>query len=428
MQHKLILAIFIPLFSVFAYTASGQKLINSPYSRFNLGTIEPAGSFRSLGMGGVGTAIRDNNSIYFGNPASYSSIDTASFVFDFGVDYSLNVLSDGVSKFTSKDMNFDHLMIGFPIARGFGIAAGFVPLSNGYYNMAESVLETDPDYDPIIGEYSTFHSGDGGFNNFFLGTGLKLNKNFSAGINMTILLGQVNRVNEFNFADYENAFSNNTTDKLQLGGIGFDYGLQYSTSLKNGYFFVAGVALGSGKNYKSTYDHIAYTQNSYGSLDTISYVADDSTKAYIPGTFKMGISFGKMYKFTAGVDYIATKWSKARIPGSNGYAADTRSILFGLEYIPDAFSNYNFLKRIEYRVGGHVGDNYLIVNGEQVKEYGASFGLGIRLRRSMSKVNLFFDYTRKTGSIINNLHNEDYFTMGISLNLYDNWFLKQKYD
>ena len=97
MQNKLIIVIFISLFS-FAYTASGQKHINSPYSRFNIGTLEPEGSFRSLGMGGVGTAMRDNSSIYFSNPASYSSLDTISFVFDFGLDYGRNFISDERNK------------------------------------------------------------------------------------------------------------------------------------------------------------------------------------------------------------------------------------------------------------------------------------------------------------------------------------------
>jgi hypothetical protein len=142
----------------------------------------------------------------------------------------------------------------------------------------------------------------------------------------------------------------------------------------------------------------------------------------------MGIAFGKKNKFTAGFDFITTKWSKARIPGSTGYAADTKSYLFGLEYIPDAFSNYSFMKRLEYRIGGHVEDNYLIINNEQVKEYGASLGLGMRLRRSLSKVNIFLDFTRKSGSAANNLHTENYYTMGISLNLYDFWFVKRKYD
>jgi hypothetical protein len=89
---------------------------------------------------------------------------------------------------------------------------------------------------------------------------------------------------------------------------------------------------------------------------------------------------------------------------------------------------------MEYRIGGHIGDNYLIVNGEQVKEYGASFGIGIPMsrslseKRSLSRTNIFFDYTRKYGSSSSILHEEKYFTMGICLNIYDFWFVKRKYD
>ena len=126
MQNRLIIFISILLFS-FSFTATGQKLVNSPYSRFNLGTIEPAGSFRSLGMGGIGTALRDNSSIIFHNPASYSSLDTNSFVFDFGLDYGITVLSDGKTNYTSDDINFDHLIMGFPITKGWGVAIGIVP-------------------------------------------------------------------------------------------------------------------------------------------------------------------------------------------------------------------------------------------------------------------------------------------------------------
>src|SRR5659263_142974 len=115
MRNKLITVIFISLLSC-AYTASGQKLINTPFSRFNIGTLEPQGSFRSLGMGSVGTAMRDNSSIYFTNPASFSSLDTNSFVFDFGIDYGRNFISDGVSKYSSDDLNFHHLIIGFPLS------------------------------------------------------------------------------------------------------------------------------------------------------------------------------------------------------------------------------------------------------------------------------------------------------------------------
>ena len=64
-----------------------------------LATLEPAASFRSLGMGGIGIGMRSNSSIYFANPASYSSLDTNSFFFDFGLDYGIVKLSDGVKQF-----------------------------------------------------------------------------------------------------------------------------------------------------------------------------------------------------------------------------------------------------------------------------------------------------------------------------------------
>jgi hypothetical protein len=430
MQNKLLVIVLISLFS-FAYTATGQKLINSPYSRFNIGTLEPEGSFRSLGMGSVGTAIRDNSSIYFTNPASYCGIDTNSFIFDFGVDYGRNFISGGNSKYSSEDLNFHHLIIGFPLAKGWGLAAGIIPVSSGFYEITENITSTDPLYDPRIGSYGIVHSGDGGLTKFFLGSGIQIGKNFSIGANMTLLSGQINRTNQIIFSDitdYYNVFHDNSTESLQIKGINFDYGIQYTASLKNNYFLNIGTSLTSGNNYKSKYDQLSYKYSAFPVSDTIISVSDNSAKTFIPGTLRFGISFGKKNKFTTALDVIATKWSTSKIPGSTGYAADTKSVLFGAEYIPDKFSNYSFLKRSEYRIGGHYGNNYLIINGEQINEYGASIGLGLPMPRTPSKVNLYIDYTRKYGSASSSLHSEDYLTIGISLNLYDFWFGKRKYD
>jgi hypothetical protein len=422
MQHKLIKITLVLLFS-YTLTLQGQKLVNSPYSRFNIGSLAPVGSNRSLGMGGVGTAFRSNNTIYSSNPASYSSLDTNSFVFDFGIDYGRCILSDGSSKYTSQDMNFDHLVMGFPLAKGWGVALGVVPLSSGFYNVSETVVTGDA----AIGDYISAHSGSGGFTNLFVGSGIKLNKNFSAGVNMTVLFGQVNRSNLFVFNDL-NVFNSNTTESLQMRGINFSYGLQYTASLKNDYFLNAGVSLNSNKYYNAKYEQLSLKYTAYNTKDTISYVSNNSEKAYIPGTLRTGISVGKKNKFTTGIDYEVTNWSQAKIPGLSGTAADTRTVRFGMEYIPDKFSNYSFFKRIEYRIGGHTGNNYLIINGDQLKEKGASIGLGLPLRRSLSKINVFLDYTKKSGSSESIMPAENYYSLGISMNLFDFWFIKRKYD
>ena len=100
-----------------------------------------------------------------------------------------------------------------------------------------------------------------------------------------------------------------------MHGINFNYGLQYTASLKNNYFLNAGISLTSGKSYNTDYEQLAYKYTAYNTRDTISYISDDSTKTFIPGTLGLGFTFGKKNKFTAGFDYITTKWSGAKIPG-----------------------------------------------------------------------------------------------------------------
>ena len=432
MRNKLIAISFILIFMI-TFDVKGQKLVNSPYSRFNIGSLDPAGSFRSLAMGGTGVAMRDNSAIYYVNPASYSSLDTTSFLFDFGVDFSTNTLSDGESKYHSKDMNFNHLILGFPLAKRWGFALGLVPLSNGYYNITQTISEGDPGYDPNIGEVTSNHKGDGGLTNFFVGTGFNITKNFSIGANVNVLFGQLERINQYVFSDYANTFGQYYSEILKINGVNFDYGVQYAAALKNNYFLNLGLSMTAAKKYKSGFETLSvraagYTASLY-SPDTLSYsntTTKDSTK--LPLTIRMGVSFGKKDKFVAGIDYIYSNWANASIEGSTGYLANSKSWLFGVEYIPDKYSNYSFLSRVEYRLGGHIADNYLIINGVQIKEFGVSCGLGLRMRNSFSKTNIYFDFTRKTGDLSRGLLNENYFTIGVSLNLYDNWFVKRKYD
>jgi hypothetical protein len=330
-------------------------------------------------------------------------------------------------------MNFNHLIIGFPLSKGWGFALGLVPLSNGYYNITQTISAGDPGYDPNIGEVTSDHKGDGGLTNFFLGTGFKITKNFSIGANLNVLFGQLDRANQYVFADYANTFSQYYSEKLKINGMNFDYGVHYTAALKNNYFLNLGLSMTASKKYRSGFETLsvrtaAYTASLY-SPDTLTYTninSKDSTK--LPLTVRIGVSFGKKDKFVAGIDYVTSNWANARIEGSSGYLANSKSWLFGVEFIPDKFSNYSFLSRVEYRLGGHIADSYLIINDVQIKELGVSCGIGMRMRNTFSKTNIYFDFTRKTGDLSKGLLNENYFTIGISLNLYDWWFIKKKYD
>ena len=415
---------------IVSHAAISQKQLNSPYSRFNIGSLELQGSFKSRAMGGVGVALRDNNAIHYMNPASYSSLDTNSFSFDFGADFGISSLKQGDNKSSSNDVNFNHLAIGFPITKKWGVATGIVPVSQGYYNISSKISETDANYDPAIGSFNAHYKGEGGFSNFFLGTGVNILKNLSVGVNLTIMFGSIDRNNSIIFGDVDNYFHTSISESMKINGINFDYGLQYTTKLKDDYFLNAGFTFVSGKSYNSNYERFARRESIYNPYmpDTLDYVSEKAAPVKLPQMYKAGIALGKQDKFTVGFDFVATPWSKSNIPGAEKYVANTKTYALGVEYIPDKNSYSGILKRIEYRFGTHLGDNYLILNGSQLKEKGVSFGLGIPLRRSFNIVNLFIDYTQKSGSKNSGLHTENITTIGGSLNFYDYWFFKRKYN
>lgn len=389
-------------------------------------------------MGGTGIAMRDNNSVYFLNPASYTSIDTTSFIFDFGFDWGLGRVTDGTETFKTSDFNFSHLLMGFPVSKKIGVATGLVPVSNGYYYISNVVSSGDPEYDALTGGFTSIHRGTGTLNSYFLGVGGLLTKKLSAGINAKVLFGQLDRLNQFEFEDLANFFNQRSTESLRISGIVFNYGLQYTNIIKKNYFVTAGLSYDNAKRIKNTHNVLverftAYPTSLYSpdTLLNISTTSKDSTR--LPSSVKLGLSFGKKDKFVVEVNYSMTFWSDSRLQGSNGTLANSTCISAGLEYIPEKYSNVSALKRIEYRVGAHYGGNYLILNGHQVKEYGLSCGLGIRMTGSrianpLSKATIFFDYTRRQGDLSIGMPNEDIFSIGASLNLYDFWFFKRRYE
>jgi len=329
-------------------------------------------------------------------------------------------------------MNFHHFIIGFPISKGWGLSAGIVPYSNGYYNLYEQTTSDDNDYDPLTGEIYRTYRGSGGYNNVFLGSGLNITKNISAGVNLTVLFGQIQRSNSVSMLADNDLFNSNFNEVLSLKGINFDFGLQYTGKLKNNFFINGGISYTLGKKYESDYEvlnlrYLNYYLSQY-SLDTLSYESVNNGEAFIPQTLRMGIAFGKKDLFVAGLDYLVTNWSEATLPGSTGYTADSKSLRFGIEFTPEKFASSGYLRAIDYRAGVHIADNYLIMNGSQLKEYGFSFGFGLPMLGSISKTNIYFDYTKHHGSASATLPEENIFSMGISINMYDYWFLKRKYD
>ncbi len=415
----------ITLLVMLTATAAGQKNVQTPYARYGMGSLEQQGPFRTRAMGGISSGIRDNLTLNYLTPASYSSIDTTSFIFDFGIDYGYIRLKEDELKASTGDLNFSHLMLGFPVTRNWGVAVALLPYVNGAYDISYKYDGTG-----VSGPVYERHNGSGGYHRVVAGTGVNILSYLAVGLNLFYTYGEVTRINELVFTGDNNYFNTRGQSAIAMRGPGYEASLQVMIPLAGDRFINAGVTFTPSYKLKTGLDELtlryANVQSSLSSTDTLRQNSS-STSSTMPQSLRAGFTAGSADKLTVGADILFTRWSSASLPGTHGTLADAVALHAGAEYIPDKYSNYSFFERVEYRIGGRYEESYTLFAGEKLKEYGITFGTGLPMRRTRSRISLTFDLsTRGNGSPL--LPRETVVSIGASLNLYDYWFLKRQYD
>lgn len=420
-------------FSALAYISNSQSLNTySPYSRFGIGIMANRGFTQNLGMGGVSQAIRNPYGINYLNPASYSSQDSMSFMFDFGVQTALT--SDvGYDQYLNKHSSnnstggIHHIAIAFPLSKKWGVAAGFAPYSSVGYKMIR--FETDPYKLSTIGRIKYEHIGNGGISQAFIGTGFSPIKNLSIGINMLYYFGSLdysfNTVFPLTSTNYTNT---NYKSSIAVNDISFNLGLQYIIELdkiKNQNLII-GTTIETKKdiNIKYKWNAEMYGESSY---DTLTPFQDIKNNFLLPTSINFGIAYTLENKFIGSMEYFVQDWSKTE--GFNNTVALTKMETFraGVEYTPNIKDLKSYFKKIHYRLGGYYTKSNLMVNSKQISDYGITFGLGLPIK---SKTRLNFSVELgKRGTTENYLTKETYGNASISLTFYDYpWFFKRKYN
>ncbi|UCG28919.1 MAG: hypothetical protein JSV24_06035 [Bacteroidales bacterium] len=409
----------------------GQAATNSPYSRYGVGNPESGGLTRNSGMGGISLGMRDPGYIDFQNPASLSARDSLSFIFDFGMVGEQFQLTTRNSDSRSRDINFKHIAIAFPVTKWLGAGTGIVPFSSISYDIIKEVREGDPDYIPETGGIDYLYRGNGGVHRFFLGTGIDVYKGLSVGLSLSYLFGTMERARSITFVDEENFFNTKVSEKSIVGDLYFDAGIQYTLSFQEDNSFTIGAVYNHERNIQAEYE--SYTENllinPLGGFysDTVNFVSGITGTIILPRNIGAGLTFRKGDQLVVGADYYWQEWSDARFFGESDSLINSNSIHAGLEFTPDRTAIRNYLNRISYRIGGHYGNTYLKLENEQLKDFGISFGLGLPLNRMRSTVNLSFEMGKR-GTTVQNLIEEKYGIIRFSLTLYDIWFMKRKFD
>lgn len=430
---------FFIILLVFAGQSEAQTNTNSPYSRYGLGMMSQPGFTQNRAMGGAGIALSSDRHINYLNPASYSATDSMSFLFDFGIQghYTLfeNRFDNELRTNDYWGMNMDHLAIAFPITKWWAASFGVVPYSKVGYSIKQEI-----DDHPDVNFINYYFEGNGGINQLYLGTSFEFFDRLSLGINFNYLFGSIEfrRAVEFPFPAPDHNYSfTEINSRTVISDFMIDMGIQYSQDFLDKYNLTLGFIVDNKSRISA--DHNIQTKNVFpGSATAMnestitdpSFVLEDTSKTgniIIPGNFGAGFAFNYNDRLTLAVDYYRQDWSKSSFFASEEPLTNSNSLHGGLELIPDPEALKGYHKRMAYRLGGYHKNSYLHLKGEQLKDYGISFGLGLPLRNTKSSFNLAFEAGRR-GTLDNYLIRENYMFVSFSVTLHDFWFVKRRFD
>ena len=415
-----ILIVFIFITSI----SFAQINTNSPYSRFGVGDIARKGFGQNHAMGGIALGMRSSKYIHYLNPASYSSQDSMSFIFNFGLLGNTTKFKTSDLSHTCKNINLHHLAIAFPVTKWLNSSIGLVPYSNvGYKIKQVDILEN-------IGTVNYFYNGSGGLQQFYIGNAIKISKNFFVGFNGSYLFGSLNQKISLTFPDNNTLFNTVTNTKIIIGDFYFTYGIQYTNSYKDKFNYTIGLSLNSERKITARQDILTQNILSYNEsllIDTLENISGQKSHILIPTKLGIGFAINRSDKIIFGADYYQQDWSQFTSVGAKDSLVNSNSLHVGLEYTPDLRAFNNYLKRIHYRFGGHYSNTYLQLKGEQLKDFGISFGVGFPFRNIKTSFNISFELGQR-GTLINNLIKENYRFISFSLTLYEFWFFKPKFD
>ena len=376
-------------------------------------------------MGGASLGSRHQIQINSSNPASYSAIDSLSFIFEFGADGRVSEYKSASSKYTTNDVNFRYFSFSFPVTRWAAGAMGIQPYADKGY---EIYVEEDISG---IGRTGYSYFGTGTISKAFIGGGFDLTKSLSVGANVYYLFGSQNQNNSIFFLDDPEQYSFNEIEQTRLRDFGYMLGLQYDIKLKDDDFLTIGGTFE--KKSEFTVFHFLNQEKilQFGTTtlsDSILTIQDEPDKIQLPSSFGLGVSYTKINKLEINADYYMSKWSEARFFGNSiAEFTDQTRISAGVEYVPEEASIRSYLSRIRYRAGFHLDKSYLKINNQQVNESGISFGVGLPVGRSRSTINIAAEIGRR-GSVSKNLIRENYTKISLYLNLFDRWFVQRKFD
>lgn len=393
-----------------------QNNTSSPYSLFGVGIENKTSTGNLTALGNTGIANDDKFQINIFNPASLGNIQQNSFLYELGANGTYTTLKNSSTSESSYNGNISHVAIAFPIKHNWGVGMGLLPQTKvGYDITTQSSIEGSTDL------FFSNINGEGGLNNFYIATGIKLGKVFSIGLDASFLFGSINETSQY-FSDsfftiedenyytgmklktgFQYAFFNDKNKKTTIGGI-----LEIPVSL-------------SGAQTRTT-----FKTSDTGTITVIENEVENEVDDFnLPIVSGIGVTTDVYKDFTASLDYKKLLWSETDQVESNIEYKNQDIYAFGLEYNPSV-RKLKYLNRLKYRFGFNYNTGFLNISGKEINSYFLSLGAGIPLdNNARNFINLSYSYG-KEGSTENRLIQENFHKITLNFSFIGNWFKERK--
>lgn len=412
---------FILFFSILLINSTSvlaQEGSSSPYSFLGIGTKAFRGTVENRSMGGL-SMFSDSIHLNLKNPAAYADLELTAFTAGAtinSVELKTTSNSDNINYFT-----LDYIAVGLPF-NNFGAGFGIKQNTAVGYELEERT-ET---------RISQFN-GRGGVNTVYFSAGFEPVKNLRVGATAN-----------YNFGDIENKalifrdqvqFASREINFTDINGFSFDMSALYDLNITDKLTLKSSVRYETGSslsvNRRRELATIQLGQNDTEIVVNQVNIDPVDTEIELPEMYAFGLGLGEDRKWFAGLEYesySAGDFSSLGFNfGSEVIQKEGSALKLGGFYIPRYNDPVSYFKRVVYRAGIRFEESGLEYQGEDINEFGISFGLGLPAGRVFTNANIGVEYFER-GTTSNNLIQENFISVFLSFSFNDKWFIKSKYN
>ena len=419
-MNKKILVGSLVLLLIASFSSHSQESSHSPYSRFGLGDLNDQSSSYFNALGGGASAIYSSKHINNSNPATYTAFKPNSFLFSTGGFFNSIKINNENQSHIDNITSLSHIILDCRLNSKAFASAGLVPYSSIGYNLSN--------YDDV-NNANLIYTGNGGLSKVYFGGAYLLAKNLSIGANASYVFGGLNRSKILEFSD-ETIFNSRSNSLTNITGIKYDVGALYNGDINDQDNFTLAFTTSNSTDLEATRNTLSETFAYSGIYEVIKDTSlnySEQGTAILPKHMQLGFSYNKDDQWLFVVDYLSQDWSDYRLLGESDSLKNSMRISSGLEFTPEYNSISNFWKRCKYRFGVALNKTPLQINDTQIEDKSISFGIGIPVKKNKTVYD-FSVVIGQRGTLSNDLIQEEYIKLSLSVSFDGIWFVERKYD